>query len=124
LEDKNSRRATMIYNRPSMQTEYNKNGMNDFICTYYSAFFIRNNKLINIVTMRSNDAIYGFFNDFYWHCEVYKRLYADLLNKYTGLEYDNMYWRADSFHVYERHFKLLEKIIKETEDENNKNQTG
>ena len=32
-DDRYSRRATMIYNRPSMQLEYNKNGRNDFICT-------------------------------------------------------------------------------------------
>lgn len=28
----NSRRAAMIYNRPSMHTDFNKNGMNDFLC--------------------------------------------------------------------------------------------
>lgn len=54
----------MIYQRPQMQFQYNKNGMNDFICTNYAQLFIRNNKLIYIVDMRSNDAIFGFFNDF------------------------------------------------------------
>jgi thymidylate synthase len=69
--DKNSRRAIMMYNRPSMQQEYNTDGMSDFICTINTQALIRNNTLIYIVNMRSNDFIYGFFNDFYWHCYSY-----------------------------------------------------
>ena len=32
IEDPHTREAIMIYNRPSMQQEYNKDGMHDFMC--------------------------------------------------------------------------------------------
>jgi len=109
--NKYSRQAIMIYNRPSMHKDYNKNGMNDFTCTMYNSFLIRNNKLISIFNMRSNDAIYGFFSDFPWACKVYEKLYNDLLNIYPELKKDSIIWSSISFHVYERHFNILEEII-------------
>lgn len=107
VKNKNSRRACMIYNRPSMVVDYNKNGMSDFICTFSTQLFIRNNKLIYNVVMRSNDAIYGFFNDFYWHCYVYNKIFNDLKKHYVDLEVGCINWFSVSFHVYERHFDLL-----------------
>jgi len=41
LEDRSSRRAIMIYNRPSMHEDFKRDGMNDFICTLSHQFFIR-----------------------------------------------------------------------------------
>ncbi len=111
--NKNSRRSVMIYNRPSMQIEWNKDGMNDFICTFSTQHFVRNNKLEYIVYMRSNDAIFGFFNDFYWHCEVYKRMFNDLKQTYSNLEYGNIHWNSGSFHLYERHFDILKKLFED-----------
>ena len=105
-----SRRACMIYNRPSMQIDYCKNGMSDFICTFSTQQFIRNNKLYYIVNMRSNDSIFGFGNDFAWHCEVYNKLYNDLKKTYPKLKYGKIHWNAGSFHIYERHFDLLKDI--------------
>lgn len=55
INNKDTRRAAIIYNRPSMWRDYKQHGMNDFICTFYSQFFIRDNKLICIHSMRSND---------------------------------------------------------------------
>lgn len=107
--DKNTRRAMMIYTRPSIQQEYNKNGMSDFLCTNTVQVFIRNNKLIYIVSMRSNDAIFGFPNDLGWHKHVYTKLHNDLLKTYPDLETDYIQWNAGSFHVYPRHQHLLEK---------------
>ena len=75
----------MIYNRPSIHYDSIKDGMNDFICTMYNSFYIRNNKLYSIYNMRSNDIIYGFFNDFYWSCYVYMKLYNYLLLTYNNL---------------------------------------
>jgi len=77
----NSRRAMMIYTRPSMWKDYNKNGMSDFICTNCIQCFIRNNKLIYVIEQRSCDFIFGFFNDFYWHCYVYNKLLIELREK-------------------------------------------
>ncbi|HPM21237.1 MAG TPA: thymidylate synthase [Thermotogota bacterium] len=107
-----SRRAIMIYNRPSIWNDWNENGMNDFICTMSSHFFIRNNKLVNIVTMRSNDFIYGFFNDFYWHCYIYEQVFDRLKMTYENLEWDEIYWNVNSMHVYENHFEMILKIGK------------
>lgn len=111
IDDSESRRSCMIYNRPSMQVDYNANGMNDFMCTFATQHFIRQQKLIYIVMMRSQDAIYGFFNDFYWHCVVYDRMFKQLSKKYVNLQVGNIIWIANSFHVYERHFDMLNKIM-------------
>ena len=43
--NRNSRRATMIYNRPSIHTDFCTDGMSDFICTYANGFFVRDDKL-------------------------------------------------------------------------------
>lgn len=111
-ENANSRRAMMIYTRPSMQEDYCRDGMSDFICTNNVQCFIRNNKLYYLVYMRSNDAIFGLGPDLYWHCWVYKKLLEDLQSTYPDLTAsdDGLYWNAGSFHVYERHFNMLDKI--------------
>lgn len=110
--NRESRRAVMIYTRPSMHNDYCENGMSDFICTNTVQCFIRHNKLYYCVYMRSNDAIFGFFNDFAWHCTVYQRLLADLQKTYPSLELsqNGLKWCAASFHVYERHFEMLDKM--------------
>lgn len=112
-----SRRACMIYQRPSMWRDYNYKGMSDFICTWGTHWFIRRKKLVCIVLMRSNDAVFGFFNDFYWHCHVYKQMLEDLRKTYPDLESGSIIWCPDSFHVYERHFDMLKKMCEPTPEE-------
>lgn len=109
IKNPQSRRAIMIYNRPNMWIDYNKDGRSDFICTLQNQFFIRDNTLISIYEMRSNDLIYGWFNDFYWACEVYNKLFEELKMIYKDLKLGTMTWIANSLHVYEKHFELLEK---------------
>lgn len=106
----NSRRAIMIYNRPSIQYDYKQNGKSDFICSMYNQLFIRDNKLISIYDMRSNDAIYGFFNDYAWAHHVYMKSFEILKQKYQNLEVGNLIWKVNSFHIYQKHFKILCKI--------------
>lgn len=109
--NKFSRRACMIYNRPSITEDYKRNGMQDYICTNYVQCFIRNNKLIYNVHQRSCDFIYGFFNDFYWHCFVYNKLIEDLSSEnYKNLEIGDINYICDSLHVYEKHFSLIKNI--------------
>lgn len=103
-----SRRATMIYNRPSMHVDYNKNGMSDFMCTYAVQFFIRDFKLVCHVLMRSNDAIFGYRNDLAWQKHVQQKLLNDLNAGGNKYELGDVHWTASSFHVYERHFNLIE----------------
>ena len=102
-----SRRATMIYNRPEMWNDYNKEGRSDFMCTYATQFFIRDGKLLTSVYMRSNDAVFGFRNDFAWHLYVAKRLATDL-----ELESGEITWHAGSLHMYEASFYLVDHYIK------------
>ena len=120
IEDPHTREACMIYNRPSMQEEYNKNGMHDFCCTYAVQCFLNEDNsgryhLKYIVYMRSNDAVFGFDNDALWHMHVQERLARDLFSNIptlTGIAgpiiCDPIVWNAGSLHVYERHFKFLE----------------
>jgi len=98
-----SRRAVMLYTRPSMQVEYNKDGMSDFMCTFTTHHLIRDNKLQTIMMMRSNDALRGYNNDFAWIDHVHKKLADDL-----KIETGNIYWKANSLHVYETHFYLVD----------------
>lgn len=102
----NSRRAVMIYNRPSMHKDYCADGMSDFICTYANTFLIRNGKLISHYLMRSNDCVFGYTADVHWAMHVQKMLAADL-----GVEAGNLIWTATSLHAYERHFSHIEKLI-------------
>lgn len=106
--NQNSRRAVMIYNRPSMHYDYKKDGMSDFICTYANTFLIRDGKLISHYLMRSNDAVFGYDNDVHWALHVQKQLAADL-----GVEVGDLIWTATNLHVYERHFKFIEELINE-----------
>lgn len=98
-----SRRATMIYNRPSMHTDFEKNGMNDFMCTFANSFFIRDGELHSHYIMRSNDSVFGYNNDYAWAKYVQKELAHDL-----GIEVGSLIWTASNLHVYERHFDLIE----------------
>ena len=108
-----SRRAIMIYTRPSIQDDYNKDGMSDFICTNSCQYVIRNNHVDAIVNMRSNDFIFGFFNDFYWHCEVYDCFINDFNNSIyvEKVNIGKIIWMANSLHVYDRHFEMIEKML-------------
>ena len=110
-----SRQAVIFYNRPSMHKDCCRDGMSDFTCTYYQQFFIRfdkngKRKLYCINNMRSNDLVFGFFNDIAYFCEVYMKMYKQLKKVYKDLKVGSMDHIANSLHVYERHFEMLNKI--------------
>lgn len=120
LYQPNSRRAVMIYNRPTMHEDYAYNGMSDFMCTNAVQYLIRDNKLHAVVQMRSNDVVYGFRNDYAWQKYVLGMLVSDLnLNRAATAFFDaggssvdlydegDIIWNAGSLHVYERHFNLI-----------------
>lgn len=102
-----SRRGAMIYNRPNMWEDYNKNGRSDFMCTYAVQFLIRDNILYSYVLMRSNDAWAGYRNDYAWHKYVMNKLGDDLNIKKRA-----MIWNSGSLHLYEKQFYLLDHYIK------------
>jgi len=97
-----SRRAIMIYTRPTMWEDYNKNGMSDFMCTNAVQYMNRRGKLEAHVQMRSNDVWAGYRNDFAWQEHVLK-----LLAKKLDIQTGDIYWSVGSLHVYERHFHLV-----------------
>lgn len=107
LSDKNTRQAQMIYSRPSMQVDWNKNGMHDFMCTNHVNLHIREDKLIYTVFQRSCDAVFGYPNDLAWHKFVYNKLYNELLEHYKDLETTDIIYNCGSLHVYPRHQHLL-----------------
>lgn len=112
LDDHHTREACMIYTRPSMQTDCNKNGMHDFMCTYSTQVFLNpinefGYGLDYTVFMRSNDAVYGFCNDAIWAKHVRDKLVNDLNNRGLTVFPGKIIWNAGSLHVYERHFKFL-----------------
>ena len=102
----NSRRATMIYNRPSMHLDMSRDGMNDFMCTYANTFYIRDGLLHSHYLMRSNDAVFGYNNDKAWAFSVQNKLAYEL-----GVGRGDLIWSASNFHVYERHFNFIEELI-------------
>ena len=120
LKDHMTRQAVMIYTRPQMQTDWNKNGMHDFMCTHYVHCFLNevqhpeNNvevyELKYIVYQRSCDAVFGFNNDFQWHKYVYDKLYNDLIEAGIPMSENKPFieYNCGSLHVYDRHFKHLE----------------
>lgn len=111
--DKNpdSRRAQMVYNRPSIWIEFNENGKNDFICTNAQTFYIRDNKLHMVSQMRSNDVVYGYRNDYAWAKYLMNKFVEDYNNLKLSvnehIEVGNLYWQVMNLHVYEKHFHLV-----------------
>ena len=97
-----SRRAIMIYTRPSMHLDAIENGRNDFMCTNAVTYFIRDNKLHSVVQMRSNDAVFGYKNDYAFQSYVMDKLCEDL-----EIERGDMHWQVASLHVYPRHYYLI-----------------
>jgi thymidylate synthase len=105
--NRDSRRATMVYNRPSIWEEYKENGKNDFICTNAVNYVIRDDKLHATVQMRSCDVVFGYRNDRYWQDHVLNMMCDDL-----EVDKGNIYWQTSSLHVYERHFNMIEDYLK------------
>jgi thymidylate synthase len=117
-----TRRASMIYTRPSIQVEFDEHGKNDFICTNAVTYYIRDRRLCCVVQMRSNDVVYGYKNDYAWQKFVLDKLvkdYNDSLQMFPLLgegqddypetiEAGDIVWQVQNLHVYERHFELLE----------------
>lgn len=112
INNKDGRRATMIYNRPSIWVEYNENGKNDFICTNAVTYYIRNNLIHAVVQMRSNDVVFGYKNDRAWQKYVLKELceavnYSDECLFEDDFKPGDIIWQVQNLHVYERHFHLV-----------------
>lgn len=109
IKDKDSRQAVMHFNRPEHQWFGNK----DFVCTMYAIFHIRNDKLDLKVYMRSNDAILGTPTDVAFFTVLQQQALNHLKEVYPDLKLGKYIHIADSYHIYERHFELVEEMIKD-----------
>ena len=120
VQNPDSRRASMIYQRPSIWMEYDENGKNDFICTNAVTYYIRNGKLDAVVQMRSNDVVFGYKNDYAWQLHVLKIMSEDInASRKSGrdigicdldaedISIGTITWQVQNLHVYERHFDLV-----------------
>jgi len=109
LMNPNSRRAMMIYNRPSIWNEFNENGKNDFICTNACGYYVRDGKMNVVVQMRSNDLVFGYKNDRAWAKYVLEMMVSDYnaIIFHEKVELGTITWNVMNLHVYERHFNLL-----------------
>ena len=100
--DPNTRQALMIYQRPSMHTEHNRNGMSDFTCCNNVMYYIDDDELHSIVSFRSNDAIFGYINDRAWMRHIQMALSVDL-----DIQIGKTHWHAMDLHIYPRHRDLI-----------------
>ena len=108
--DPDSRRA-VIHIRMPQDSKYAKL---DVPCTLSLQFFVRNDKVHMITSMRSSDVILGLAYDvpaFTIFQELLALQLTSELGRPIGLgEYTHL---SASIHVYERHFKMIEKILDE-----------
>jgi thymidylate synthase len=107
IADKNTRQAVMHFNMPSHQYLGNK----DFVCTMYANCHIRNNRLYMSTFMRSNDAIWGTPTDVAFFCSLQIQMLAHLKQFYPDLELGSYTHVANSYHIYDRHYELVEKML-------------
>ena len=111
LAHRASRRALMIYQRPTMHEDFNRDGMCDFICTNAVQYLIRNGRMEAVVQMRSNDAWAGYRNDVAWQECMLAWMVHSYNARIDGLEGSvsagPITWQVGSLHVYHRQFYLL-----------------
>lgn len=106
--DKDSRRASIVLiNRDHFFRENQ-----DVVCTYGINFRIREERLNMSVSMRSNDAIFGFTNDVFSFSLLYRLVFACLkASGYVDLMPGQYVHKVDSLHIYERHWDMTRKIL-------------
>lgn len=109
VRDKDSRQAVMHFNLPEHQYVGNK----DFVCTMYGIFQIRDNKLNLTISMRSNDAIWGTPTDVAFFATLMSQMQYHLVSSgvYPDLELGTYTHIANSYHIYDRHFKLVDQML-------------
>jgi thymidylate synthase len=107
VKDKDTRQAVLHFNLPKHQSFENK----DFVCTMYGIFQIRENKLNFTIHMRSNDVILGLPTDIAFFAVLQMQMLNHLKITYPELELGTYTHIANSLHVYERHFELVENML-------------
>lgn len=112
MQDKDSRRASTVIVEPQHLTLEAK----DVPCTAYINFRIRRDQLNMSVHMRSQDAVFGMGNDAPAFSFLHEMVFNALLSSYPDLQMGTYHHTADSFHVYERHYEMLEQLCSPSAD--------
>lgn len=99
--DSDSRKAIIQYTTPYMYL----NDVRDFTCTQTQQFLIRQNKLYNIVNIRSSDAIKGLSFDMPWWDFI-----GQCIAKKFNVDYDNLYINIGSSHYYSTDEKTINNL--------------
>ncbi len=106
--DPDSRRAVIHIRTPQDSILAKK----DVPCTLSLQFFLRNEKLHMVTSMRSSDLILGIAYDvpaFTLFQELLANQLSSVLNKKIGLgDYTHI---SNSLHIYERHFNMAKDIL-------------
>jgi thymidylate synthase len=107
IKDPYTRQAVMHFNMPIHQYFGNK----DFVCTMNVNVHIRENKLHLKLNIRSNDAVWGTPTDAAFFCSLQMQMLNHLREVYPTLELGTYTHVADSYHVYDRHYDLVNKML-------------
>ncbi len=107
--DKDSRQALININQP----KHKYPGVKDFPCTLSIQYLIRDDSLVSITNMRSNDLVYGFGYDFPFFSFLQQKLHKELKKTYPFLQLGVNVHTAGSLHTYEKHYEMMDNIIKE-----------
>lgn len=115
MRDPDSRRAIMVINQPrDLSKAVSEQGSKDVPCTMGIQLLIRDRKLHMSVTMRSNDVWWGLPYDVFSFTLLQECFMAALRDE--GCPVDDIgryHHHAGSLHLYERHFKEADEVIKE-----------
>ena len=107
--DRDSRRATISI----LANSHHTRTAVDIPCTAYLNFHIRHDNLIMYVRMRSQDAIFGMGNDAPCFSFIHELVYTELAPYYPKLAMGPYHHSSDSFHVYKRHYEMLDMILED-----------
>ena len=107
MKDRDSRQAVLHFNMPEHQYLTNK----DFVCTMYAIFQLREDRLNLTVSMRSNDAILGLPTDVAFFATLQGQMLSHLKQKYPEIQLGTYTHIANSLHLYDHHFKLVEEML-------------
>ena len=109
MYDITSRQAVISLWDPNREPNaFFNGGTKDYPCSNHIQFLVRNGKLDCTLTIRSNDILWGFS-----HINCFEfTILQEILAKELNVELGKYYHHACSFHLYERHFKRRDNILK------------
>lgn len=81
----------------------------DTVCTYFLQFFIRDNKLDMIASMRSNDLLFGTTYDVFMFTFLQELMAAEI-----GVEVGTYKHFASNIHIYKKDMEKINEILKDS----------